>query len=211
MPRRLLLLGDSTIDNKPYVGRAPDTTAHLQEILGTDWQVTRLARDGAVMHDVSNQLRHISDSADVAVLSVGGNDAIGYVPLLESKRVDSRAYLGSLRSMSESFAESYKAALAQVAPIADRLITCTIYEARIGDPETFSLARVALSILNDRIFRASAEVGADILDLRTVCTEDSDFVMQIEPSAEGAEKIARAIAAVLQGERPGSRLLVGGQ
>jgi hypothetical protein len=34
--------------------------------------------------------------------------------------------------------------------------------------------------------------------LRSICTEPGDYVMQIEPSARGAAKLAQAIAAVVQ-------------
>jgi hypothetical protein len=39
----------------------------------------------------------------------------------------------------------------------------------------------------------------DVLDLRAVCTSRGDFTLQIQPSAAGAAKIARAIAAVATG------------
>jgi hypothetical protein len=53
--------------------------------------------------------------------------------------------------------------------------------------------------VNDRIVRAARRVGAHVLELRDVCTEASDFVMQIEPSAQGARKIAAAIATGVKG------------
>jgi hypothetical protein len=56
-----------------------------------------------------------------------------------------------------------------------------------------------LALLNDRILRTGARLGLDVLELRSVCTEPGDFVQQIEPSAQGAAKIARAIAALVQG------------
>jgi hypothetical protein len=59
------------------------------------------------------------------------------------------------------------------------------------------LARVPLAVLNDRIMRIAARLGLDVLDLRSICTEPSDFVLQIEPSAKGAAKIARAIAGLV--------------
>jgi hypothetical protein len=57
-----------------------------------------------------------------------------------------------------------------------------------------------LGILNDRIIQVASHRRLDVLDLRAVCTEESDFVCQIEPSAQGAAKIAMAIAAIVQGD-----------
>lgn len=54
-----------------------------------------------------------------------------------------------------------------------------------------------LALLNETIIRTGARLGLDVLELRSVCTEPSDFVMQIEPSPQGAAKIAKAIAALL--------------
>ena len=61
--RRVVLLGDSILDNLSYTAPEPDTAAHLRRLLGTDWQVDLLASDGAVMSDMSMQL-HALDAAD---------------------------------------------------------------------------------------------------------------------------------------------------
>lgn len=78
----LCLLGDSILDNAPYTRPAPDTTAHLQQLL-TGWSVERRARDGARMSGVEAQLRGLTARPTVAVLSIGGNDAVEHVGLLE--------------------------------------------------------------------------------------------------------------------------------
>jgi hypothetical protein len=67
---------------------------------------------------------------------------------------------------------------------------------------------VPLAIFNDRIIRTAGRHGVDVLDLRSVCTEPSHFVLEIEPSAQGARKIAEAIAAVIKGPGavPGVRI-----
>ncbi|MCI0407259.1 MAG: hypothetical protein L0191_01635 [Acidobacteria bacterium] len=72
---------------------------------------------------------------------------------------------------------------------------------RLEPPPYARHAHVALALLNDQIVRTSARLGVDVLDLRSVCTEPGDFVQQIEPSPQGAAKIARAIGAVLEGGR----------
>lgn len=84
----------------------------------------------------------------------------------------------------------------------DRLVVCTIYEPPLENPELARLAQVPLAIFNDRIIRIASRLGVDVLDLRSVCTEPDDFVLEIEPSAEGARKIAGAIAEVVR--KPGS-------
>ena len=55
-----------------------------------------------------------------------------------------------------------------------------------------------MAMLNDQIIRTGARLRLDVLELRSVCTELTDFVMQIEPAPQGAKKIADAIAAVVE-------------
>ncbi|WP_167858623.1 hypothetical protein [Methylobacterium nonmethylotrophicum] len=44
-----------------------------------------------------------------------------------------------------------------------------------------------------------------LLDLRVVCGADADFANPIEPSVQGGEKIAAAVAAFLGGEAGAGR------
>jgi hypothetical protein len=56
------------------------------------------------------------------------------------------------------------------------------------------VAVAGLTVFNDCIVRAAFANGLPLLDLRLICTEEVDYANQIEPSAQGGEKIARAIA-----------------
>ena len=197
--RTLVLLGDSILDNAPYTGPAPDTAHHLRQQLDSEWTVQRLARDGAVMSDVRFQLAELPGRVDCIVLSIGGNDALEHVDLLE-RRVSSAAQLfGALADIADRFATTYLQLAKAVAARTGRLVLCTIYEPPLFDPMTARLARVPLGVLNDRIVQVASRLGLEVLDLRSVCTEASDFVQQIEPSARGAAKIATAIAALVRG------------
>ena len=56
------------------------------------------------------------------------------------------------------------------------------------------LAVTGLVLFNDVITRAAFAHGLPVLDLRLICDEDADFANPIEPSAQGGDKIAAAIA-----------------
>jgi lysophospholipase L1-like esterase len=196
--RTLFLLGDSILDNAPYTRPEPDSAAHLRRLL-PEWNVVCLARDGAVMDDVGHQLREIGQPAATAVLSIGGNDAIQHVGLLESRASDSAGILDRLLLIADDFEERYQDVARSLAERVDHTVLCTIYEVRLEPAPFARLARVPLAVLNDRIIRTAARLGVDVLELRTVCTEPDDFVLQIEPSARGAARIAEAIAALLLG------------
>jgi lysophospholipase L1-like esterase len=197
--RSVVLLGDSILDNDPYTRPAPDTTAHLRRLLGPEWSVRRLARDGATMSDLRHQLGELETRPAQAVLSIGGNDVATHIGLLERRSTSAGEVLGELLGIADDFDRRYEDVARTVAERADRTLLCTIYEVEL-EPRRFArLARVPLAVINDRILRIGARLGLDVLELRSVCTEPADFVSQIEPSPLGAAKIARAIAAVLQG------------
>ena len=56
-----------------------------------------------------------------------------------------------------------------------------------------------LRLFNDTIVREANAAHVPIIDLRNICTEAGDYsaVSPIEPSAQGGEKIAKAIVAML--------------
>ena len=193
----LVLLGDSILDNAPYTRPRPDTTSLLRQLIGERWIVELVAFDGSRMVDIAEQVMRI-DRPSTAVLSIGGNDATKHIGMLSKPATSSAAVIGELLSMADDFGRRYEAVLDQTIPVVSRLIVCTIYEVRLEPQEIGRLARVPIALLNDRILRAAAARGLDVLDLRAVCTEDADFTLEIEPSALGAAKIAHAIAGVVE-------------
>jgi lysophospholipase L1-like esterase len=195
----VVLLGDSILDNWPYTRPAPDTTSHLTRLLGPAWTVTRLAEDGATMSAMPRQLGQLARRPDWAVVSIGGNDATAHLGLFERRVSHATQVLGELAAIGDDFSRHYDAVLAAVCAAAERVVLCTIYEVRLEPAPLADLARVPLALLNDWIVRLGAARGLTVLDLRSVCTTDADFVLQIEPSAQGAEKIAAALAALLGG------------
>lgn len=195
----LVLLGDSILDNGPYTRPEPDTATHLARLLGPEWSVERLAQDGAIMSDLPRQLKELRARPSQAVLSIGGNDATAHIGLLERSATSAAQLFTELLAIGDAFGDQYEASARAVAERAERTLLCTIYEVQLEPVALARLARVPLAILNDQILRAGARLGLDVLELRSVCTEPADFVQQIEPSPQGAAKIARAIAGAVQG------------
>jgi len=198
-PQTLVLIGDSILDNAPYTNPLPDTAQHLRELMAPAWSVERLAEDGAIMSSVKGQLVRLGEMPAAAVLSIGGNDATAHIDLLDRATSNSGDVLDELMTITDDFGRRYGKVAKAVADRAGRTILCTIYEARLEPSRYARLARAPLALLNDQIIRTGAALGLDILELRSVCTEADDFVLQIEPSPQGARKIAEAIAAVLNG------------
>jgi hypothetical protein len=191
------LLGDSIFDNAAYVGGAPDVVRQLRAVAPAGWEATLLALDGATTAGIADQLRHLPRGVTHLVVSIGGNDALGHLPLLQDEANSIVAALLRLADVGEAFRRDYQAMLDHV--VSRRLPTalCTIYEPRFPDPELQRLAVTALPLFNDVIARAAFAHGLPLIDLRLVCDEDADYANPIEPSARGGEKIAAAMAGML--------------
>ena len=197
--RRLVLLGDSILGNYPYTDPEPGTTAHLRRMLAPTWSVELLAVDGATMGRLPSQLGRLQGRPDAAVLSIGGNDVTRHTDLLKRPGTGLEL-LEELLTIADDFTRGYELAARAVAKQAKRTVLCTIYEVQLEPAIAARLVRVPLGVLNDRIVQIGSRLGLDVLDLRSICTDPEDFVFSIEPSAQGAEKIAGAIAALVRNQ-----------
>ena len=145
------------------------------------------------MAAVASQLKQLPADVDLVVLSIGGNDAMTHVDLLEQPTKSSGDTLDALVGMVDDFAAGFDPVAKSVRDRSPRLVVCTIYEPPLVGLNTASRARVLLTLLNDHILRTAYRWGLDVLDLRAICTIPEDFTQQIAPSATGAAKIGRAM------------------
>ena len=206
-PGHVVLLGDSIFDNGAYVRGGPDVVAQLRDELGPAWACTLAAVDGDVTAGVARQLRSAPRDATHLVVSVGGNDALGSAHLLGqpvATVADGVAVLGRAQAQFEA---AYGAMLDGVLATGLPTAVCTVYDTHPGAPD-HPVIRSALALFNDAITRAAFARGVPVVDLRLVCTEAADYANPIEPSEAGGRKIARAIAGLLEPDRPGRRTTV---
>ena len=194
--RNIVLLGDSTLDNGAYVAPGQHLHAQLRTLLPAGCQATLLARDGDVIGGIQDQLERVPADASHLIVSVGGNDALGYSGVLSEGARSTAEALEKLAAVRDGFSTDYQAMLDAV--LARRLPTaiCTIYEAAFPDPSARRLAATALAIINDVITREAAARGIPLIDLRVVFSGAADYANAIEPSAEGGRKFAGAIGAL---------------
>lgn len=193
----VFLLGDSVFDNAAYVGGGPDVVRQLQALLPAGAQASLRAVDGAVVADVAGQLARVHSAATHLVVSVGGNDALGHIDVLEEGANSVATVLDRLAAIRASFEAEYRAMLRTVLARRLRTTLCTIYEPRFPDPRLRRLAAAGLVHFNDVIATQAFAHGLPLIELRLVCDRDEDFANAIEPSETGGAKIARAIARVL--------------
>jgi hypothetical protein len=169
----------------------------LRGVLPQGWTATLRAVDGAVTGSVPRQIQGVPADASHLVVSVGGNDALGHMGVLEDASRSIADALNRLAGIGDSFARNYASMLDQVLARALPTAVCTVYDPRYPDPRMQRLAVAGLTIFNEVILRQAFARGLPVIDLRLVCDEDADYANPIEPSSHGGEKIVAAIARVL--------------
>jgi lysophospholipase L1-like esterase len=202
----LALLGDATLANGKHTAPEPDTATILRQLL-PDWTVTLLAVEGSTMAVIRSQLQRLPPGVDMIALSVGGNDAMQHVDVLQQPALSSGETLDALAKLANDFETKYDQLVQAMRSLAPRLLVCTIYEPPLVGANTARRGTVILTMLNDRILRTAGRWGLEALDLRSILNTLADFKLQIQPSAAGAAKIAQGLASVATG-KGGRRMTV---
>ncbi|HXG78023.1 MAG TPA: SGNH/GDSL hydrolase family protein [Methyloceanibacter sp.] len=196
--KHVVLLGDSIFDNKAYVGSGPDVIAQLRAALPQGSIATLAAVDGSTTADVRQQLGNLPKDATHLIVSAGGNDALEQRGVLQEWSLSIAGALDKLSKIKSSFGKSYAAMLNAVTARGLPTAVCTIYDARYQDLELRRIAAAGLTVFNDVILREAFARALPVIDLRIMFDDDADYANDIEPSVKGGEKIARAIAALVE-------------
>lgn len=193
----IVLLGDSIFDNATYVGENPDVISQLQTKLPENWNASLNAVDGNKVDDVYTQLEKLPKDATHLVLSIGGNNALSCIGILNEKVVSSAEVFIKLANLREDFAQKYQKLLQRILSLGMSTTICTIYNPSYPESTYQRIAVSALTIFNDVITRQAFQQGIPLIDLRLTCNEATDYANPIEPSCAGGEKIVHAIVNVV--------------
>ena len=198
------LFGDSIFDNAVYVdGPENSVSGHLRRISPMDVRLN--AVDGFVTDDVTRKMEREFHTrygrANGGIISVGGNDALSIVDEFMSPVVNILDAFERIHPHLIRFEASYDRMLKKMLEHfeLENLRVCTIYDAipvsRSGYLTESML--MGLNLYNGVITKLANRHKVAVLDLRNICTEDSDYseVSPIEPSFSGGLKIAKAINA----------------
>jgi hypothetical protein len=189
----ITLIGDSIFDNKSYVGNGRSVIEHLREQKPKEWTATLRAVDGSITTGVAAQVPRIPTDSTHIFLSVGGNDALGELSMLQMNVRSSAEVFAKLYEVSAEFEERYVKMLNEVLPLGLPTTTCTIYYPQFDDANFQKLAVAALPAFNDVIIRQAISNRIPLIDLRLLCNDAADYANPIEPSEIGGLKIARTI------------------
>jgi hypothetical protein len=187
----IVLLGDSIFDNAPYTDGGPAVIDHLRAGLPPGHEATLLAVDGHFVEDVPFQLPRAPDGATHFFLSVGGNNALEQVDLL-NRRVDTVGHgVALLGRAVEEFAEAYGDLLDRLIGELPWLQVCTIYNGNFGAEAP--IVSAALRLFNDAIQRAALARDLPVVELRDLLNRPEHYANPIEPSVEGGRVLAGEI------------------
>jgi len=165
MAKKILLLGDSIIDNKSYVlSNELDVTEHLKFLCLDDinTKVENHAVDGSTMYDLEKDqlgLNKLSDASHI-IVSIGGNDLLHNISFLQttselSKVMGKGAMIGKwgVKELNPSrnkvfeetyfeiikpFRKQYETIVANLSNHRANLLLCTVYEGDLVDSDEFS-------------------------------------------------------------------------
>ena len=191
---QVTLFGDSIIDNGVYVGSEElSVLQHLQQ-RRPDRIFEQRAVDGDTTADVlSNQL--VDRHSGIGVLSIGGNDLLQNMRLLATEdRVTPVGLFESLGAVADGFTDRYQSILSM---LQGPCLVMTIYNPSFQrDPAMAHLQRsceMVVGMFNDIIQQLVRQHDKDLLELRDIFVEESDYANPIEPSHIGGGKLADAI------------------
>src|SRR6516164_563835 len=169
----IVLLGDSIFDNARYTKGRPAVIAQVRELLPSGWTASLRAVDGDTTANIPAQVQKLPPDTSHLVLSVGGNDALMQMNILDTPVNSTADALTVLGEASRAFEEKYRRAVTACQREDLTLILCTIYNGCF--PSSFQrLASTALMVFNDVILRGAIEASLAVIDLRFVCSMPAD-------------------------------------
>ncbi len=196
MNEHIILLGDSILDNAPYVTPRPECVLHQVRAAGC--RATLRARDGAVMSHVRDkqlQLRLPLD-ATVLVLSIGGNNGLRALARMQhAPWTTLTSFFGDFRREYEELVDHVL--LSQELP----LVLCTIYQPQFRETHGWlvqAVVDVGVRLMNRAIRGAAEAHGLAVLDLWAIFTRREDYANAIEPGIPGGHKLVRNLVQLLR-------------
>jgi len=195
--KHIVLIGDSIFDNAKYVPDGLSVIEHLRQLMPSDWQATLLAVDGDETHHVRSRTKTIPETATHLIVSVGGNDAISYLPIFKDRVANIGEALLHLAKIRNDFCTDYKAMLNHLMSFSRPVAVCTIHT---SVPDLGAAEKTALALFNEIILQEAFLANVSVINLRLICNEAIDYseVSPIEPSHAGGKKIAKAIYLLLR-------------
>lgn len=137
----------------------------------------------------------ISEGITHAYLSIGGNDALRIVNVLQQSVSTVGEAMEIFTEIRLDFQNRYRELITQIKQKVDKLVICTVHD---SVPDFEPRALTALTMFNEIILKEAFAINASVIDLRLLCNEKEDYsiISPIEPSRQGARKIVEQIVRI---------------
>jgi len=193
--RHISLAGDSIFDNDGYVPGEPGVIEQIRMSMPNDWSAIKIAVDGDCIRHVYKRVEEFPDYLTDLVISIGGNDAMGYSHLLKDAK--SLADIPRLtQGPASEFRANYAVLMDHLLRLDCALHVCTVYQnIPFPDPLWRTAVPIALAEFNKVIQEEAGIRKIPVIHLHEICVSDEDYsiVSPIEPSAIGGQKIVDGI------------------
>ncbi len=188
--KQIFCVGDSMLNNAHYVGAGESVLDCLQMLGSKNCNYVMLAKDGARLSDVFQQIDTLTASATgsdscMMVVSVGGNDILSEAkPVSQASLVDAETleyfqiFLKLVKSIHVRF---------------DRKMQ--IFVLNLYYPGSKKRFHDRIRQWNAWLDEHALTAGYTVIHTDSVMTEADDICYKIEPSPQGGEKIAGLIIA----------------
>lgn len=176
---RILLIGDSVLNNSNYVNNGESVSDYIK--LKTN-NVFNFAVDEATIADTYQQLEKINqtfnNSNTFIFVSVGGNNILNSKAYLKSNATD------DLFQQYSQFVQSIKT----------RLPNAHLFVLNLYYPENSKYKPFYITIDKwNQMIKDNEKIGYKIIQTNKLLESKDDFIFDIEPSAKGAKIIAVSI------------------
>ncbi|MDJ0744781.1 MAG: SGNH/GDSL hydrolase family protein [Xenococcaceae cyanobacterium MO_167.B27] len=130
---------------------------------------------GSKINDVYAQLEQLPPDTTHLILSVGGNNALSHIGILNENVASSAQVFSKLADISEQFEQQYEKLLEKILSFNLPTVICTIYYPNHSVKLERQIAIAALATFNDVIIRLAFQAGIPLIDLRLTCNETQDY------------------------------------
>lgn len=183
----IVLLGDSILQNSSYVppGKA------IEDIISrkSNGSCHCFAKNNAKTYEIQNQVTSIpldlNNSHTTIFLSAGGNDILDKYVERNDPNLNDLDYLNTIFGAYKNLVKAIKTKMNQA-----NLVLLDVYYPKSTKYLPYTNI---ITTWNHKIYNYAKENNLSVLRISTILTKTDDFILEIEPSETGGEKIGQNI------------------
>ncbi|MCB1192873.1 MAG: SGNH/GDSL hydrolase family protein [Leptospiraceae bacterium] len=202
---KVALLGDSIFDNRRYVNFDHEDVEHVLKESGVDCKLYAL--DGAVIKIIPFQIEEMKkeiDSISSVFLSVGGNDGLGALHLIQQNLSTDEFFNSFKEQLNDLYSDIYKFKNSRNIPVHVLNIYYPCFDfagsrmlEEIRNPQFRDVIIQSVDRLNEVIKETATKYSFGFIDINSEFNEPQFYANEIEPSYEGSKLLTKLIRRVI--------------